>query len=213
MATLIPPFLRWFFRHLYTDLAWSYNIVAWLVSLGRWGEWQQACFERLPQGDVLELGHGPGHVLLSLAQSRAQAVGLDPSPQMGNIARRRLRRHGCLARLVRGRAQALPFQAASFDGVVATFPAEYVFEPGVAHEVWRVLHSGGRLVIIPVAIFLPTSLIHRVTAWLFRVTGQAEEAGPDWTTPFLQAGFSVEVERLEQRGSVVIRLVASKPAA
>lgn len=205
--------LRWFFRHLYTDLAWSYDLVAWAVSLGRWKEWGRAALERLPAGRILELGHGPGHLLSALVAQRTRAVGIDPSPQMNRLARRRMRGQGQHPRLVRARAQALPFAAATFDGVAATFPAEYAFDPATATEAARVLRPGGVLVIIPLATFQPGSFTRRAAAWLFRVTGESADRTPAWTGPLVQAGFVLQIERLTQRGATVLRLVARKPPA
>ncbi len=209
----LARFLRWFFRHLYTDLAWSYDLVAWVVSLGRWNEWVRAAIDRLPAGQVLELGHGPGNLLCALANRGWQPIGLDVSPQMSLLAQRRMQERGLEPRLVRGRAQALPFAAGAFEGISSTFPDEYAFDPATAAEVARVLRPGGVLVIIPVAVFLPNSPARRAAAWLFRVTGESEDRTRAWVTPLEQAGFALQVERVEQRAAVVLRLVARKPPA
>ncbi len=209
----LARFLRWFFRHLYTDLAWSYDAVAWAVSLGRWNEWALTALERLPVGPLLELGHGPGHLLCEAAGRGLRPVGLDPSPQMGRLARARMRRRGIPPRLVRGRAQSLPFAAKTFSGVASTFPDEYAFDPVTAAEVARVLRPGGVLVIVPTATFLPRSPAHRAWAWLFRVTGESDDHTPEWTLPLTRAGFALQVERLDLRGSTVLRLVATRPPA
>lgn len=209
----LSAFLRWFFRHLYTDLAWSYDVVAWLVSLGQWGSWQRAGLEPLPRGRVLELGHGPGHMLFCLSEGGWWPVGLDLSTQMGALACRRLRRRGIQPRLVRALAQAVPFPDASFDSVLSTFPSEYIFDLASASEAWRVLRPRGVLVIIPVALPTGTSTLSRLASWLFRITGQAADPGPAWTTPFEAMGFSICSERVHRAGAVILRLVARKPTA
>lgn len=209
----LARFLRWYFRHLYTDLAWSYDLVAWAVSLGRWNEWSLCALDPLPRGRILELGHGPGHLLCALAGRGQQPVGLDPSPQMGRRAHARLQRRGLSPRLVRSRAQSLPFASSTFDGVAATFPDEYAFDPATAKEVARVLRPEGVLVVIPTAVFLPHSLANRAAAWLFRVTGESDDHTPEWAAPLKNAGLTLQVERLEVRGSLVLRLVARRPPA
>jgi ubiquinone/menaquinone biosynthesis C-methylase UbiE len=141
--------VRLAYRLLYRELAWSYDGVAWLVSGGLWRRWALAPLPAL-QGRVLELGFGTGHVQLALA-ARPAVVGLDASPQMAALAAARLRRAGSQPRLARGLAQALPFADASFDTVLATFPAEYILDPTTHGEILRVLAPGGRLVVLPLA--------------------------------------------------------------
>ncbi|MGE5252199.1 MAG: class I SAM-dependent methyltransferase, partial [Bacteroidota bacterium] len=126
---LITRFMRWFFHGLYHPLAFSYDWVAAAVSLGHWNDWGRMVLPYLHGGRVLELGHGPGWLQGPLRELGFQASGLDESAQMSRLAARRLR-HGGQAQLnlVRGRTQALPFAAGSFDSLVSTFPSEYIFE-------------------------------------------------------------------------------------
>lgn len=141
------PLVRVGFRWLYHQGAWAYDGVAWLVSLGRWQDWVRSMAlwpEAQPGAWVLELGFGPGYLQLHLAQLGFRPMGVDPSPAMARRARDRLRRAGFPPRLVQGRAQKLPFPSESFHRVVATFPAEYIFEEATLREVWRVLRPGGR---------------------------------------------------------------------
>ncbi|PDW02825.1 hypothetical protein CJ255_12055 [Candidatus Viridilinea mediisalina] len=154
--------LKWYYRrlvqrlfhHFYREFAWSYDGVAWLVSGGLWRRWVLTALPHL-HGPTLELGFGPGHLQLALAD-RAACVGLDASPQMAQQAARRLRCAGYTPRLVRGLAQALPFADASFATVVATFPTEYIAATATQKEIRRVLRPNGRLVIIPSAELQPS---------------------------------------------------------
>ncbi len=156
------------FHHFYHEFAWTYDTVAWLVSAGRWIEWGRAALPRL-HGRILELGCGPGHLQLALA-AQPGVVGLDASPQMGRLAARRLRRAGYQPRLTRALAQKLPFADAAFDTVVATFPSEYILDPHTQAEIRRVLASGGRLVLIPLARLNPGPLAQLV-ALAYRLVG------------------------------------------
>ncbi len=143
--------VRWGFERLYREFAWAYDSVAAAVSGGLWQRWALATQPFL-SGRVLELGFGPGHVQLALAAAvEHQPFGIDVSPQMCVIARRRLRRAGYPARLAQGRAQQIPFAPAVFDTVLATFPAEYIADPRTHAEIRRVLAPGGRVVILPLA--------------------------------------------------------------
>ena len=139
-----------FFNLLYHPFAWMYDLVAGIVSLGRWRGWvlQARPFLR---GRVLELGFGPGHLQEALEQAGLEAFGLDESRPMARQARRRLRRQKYPVRLANGYAQGLPFQGNSFDCVAATFPSEYIFEAQTLAEIRRVLRPHGRLVIVPSA--------------------------------------------------------------
>ncbi len=147
----LMPVIRAGLHWLYTRGAWAYDAVAWLVSGGHWQDWvrSMALWPEAQEGTwVLELGVGPGHLQVQLAELGFRPVGVDPSPYMLRRARRRLRRAGHRPRLVRARAQALPFPSERFHRVVATFPTEYVFDARTVEEVWRVLKPGGRFDIL-----------------------------------------------------------------
>ena len=161
------------FHHFYREFAWSYDAVAWAVSGGLWQRWALAALPEL-RGRVLELGFGPGHLQQALA-AHPVVAGLDASPQMAALAARRLRRAGYAPRLACGQAQALPFPSATFDTVVATFPAEYILDPRTHAEIRRVLAPGGRLVVVPLAQ-LDSSLYTRLIDLAYRLTLQAPVA-------------------------------------
>ncbi len=205
------------FHLLYHQLAWAYDAVSDGVSLGRWRAWGGAALDFLPGPRVLELGHGPGHLLATLAEGSWWAVGVDLSPQMGRLARRRLARRGLPARLVRGRGQALPLAAGTFDGVVAAFPAPYLLEPDTLGAIRRVLRPGGRLVIVPEAALTGADPLTRLVEWLWAITGQRRaggSSGPEdgglWDTALAGAGFAVTVHDVGQPGSWVRVVVAER---
>ena len=220
---LIARLLNFFYRHLYHGLAFAYDAVAVLVSFGQWVEWTKATLPFIEGTRLLELGHGPGH-LQRLLLDRAETVqsretldsaifGLDESSQMGRLARRRLVRAGhAHPNLTRGLGQSLPFPADAFDSIVATFPAEYIFEAQTASEARRVLRNGGRLIVLPVA--WPKN---RFLTWLYRVTHEAPSEALNVVKskmgqPFVRAGFEVSVETLEVKSSVLLIVLARKLA-
>lgn len=91
---------------------------------------------------VLEVGGGPGEVSERIARELGADVRyVDISPRMVALARAR----GIDAQV--GDAQALPFEDASFDTVVAAWMLYHVpdLDRGIA-ELARVLEPGGRLV-------------------------------------------------------------------
>ena len=173
--------LRLLFDWLYGPFAWTYDAVAWLVSAGQWRTWQRAVLPLLPAGPVLEIAHGTGNLLADLLAQGRPAIGLDRSPQMGRIARRKLLRRAPLpsAPLLRADARALPFAAGCFPAVVATFPAEFIADPRSAREAARVLAPGGRLVGALGAWITGNSLPDRAARLLFRLFGQAAPDLPE----------------------------------
>ncbi len=173
MLRIYRNLVRWGFHRLYHEFAWTYDGVAWLVSAGLWRRWTATALPFL-QGRVLELGFGPGHLQLALAEQRHHyAVGLDRSPQMGTQAARRLRRQGFTPQLVQGTALTLPFATASFDTVLATFPAEYILAAETVAEIRRVLTPAGRIVIVDGAQLHTAGLYTRLVDLAFRLTLQA----------------------------------------
>jgi len=207
--------LRWFlaifFRELYTRLAWFYDAMALITSVGEWFTWQSAAFEALPGDPVLELGFGTGHVQVDLASRGWQTIGIDISPQMAQIGRRRLINHQLSPRLVRADARALPFRNAAFRSAVSTFPSEYWFESGTLQETQRVLRPGGRLVVIPMAQITGGGFADRLAGWLYRFTGQSGPIVPDWAAGFKAVGFETTVETVTLPRANVIRITADVP--
>jgi ubiquinone/menaquinone biosynthesis C-methylase UbiE len=203
--------VRFFFRLLYNEFAWTYDLVAWAVSLGQWRAWGRTAIPYLRGGRVLELAHGPGHLLAAMAGRGLAPVGLDLSPSMGRLARRRLTKNGSLTvPLVHARAQALPFRASCFDSVVATFPAEFILAPDTLQETARVLAPGGRWVIVPGAILSGRDPLSRFIWWLYRITGQGDLPIDRGKALLERAGFSVDARWEEAKHSQVLVVTAEK---
>ena len=162
-----------FFRWLYHEGSWAYDGVAALVSAGRWTRWATSALEHLKGERVLEIGHGPGHLLAAMVHRGLRPVGLDLSFPM---ARRARRRTGFVVPLVQGRAQALPFPDETFDAVVSTFPAPFILEPATWREAARVLRPGGRFVVLlgawPEGPGLLTGMLRILYRWTARPDGR-----------------------------------------
>ncbi len=210
MRDVWHAFLRLFFRLLYNEFAWSYDLVAWLVSLGQWKAWGRTPLAHVRGERVLELGHGPGHLLVALAQRGLTAVGLDLSPSMARQAKRRLRQFDVAVPLVQARAQVLPFREGVFDGVVATFPTDFIVHPQTLHEVKRVLGAHGQLIVTLAVRFTGDGPISCFLAWLYRVTGQ-NQLSPDAFIRWLkQAGLSSRVVWEEVNHATMMLIIAEK---
>jgi ubiquinone/menaquinone biosynthesis C-methylase UbiE len=184
--------MRGFFHLLYHQLAWTYDGVASLVSLGMWQDWVTAALPYVRGPSVLELGPGPGHLQLALRRSGLNPIGLEASRQMSRLAYSRLVEKDKSSLIVNGYAQLMPFANASFHQVLATFPTEYIIDPDTIREISRVLAPGGECLVLPAAWITTQSFPFRWAARLFEITGQVPDVQPDWTGPFIQAGFSAE---------------------
>ena len=184
--------LHAFFKLLYHQFAWIYDWIASIVSLGDWNLWVNSVLPYIEGPKILEIGFGPGHLLLSLHQKGISAIGIDESSQMLELTQRRIKKSGYTSSLVRGNATILPFSDLSFNQVVMTFPAEYIFNQQTLTEIHRVLVDGGRAIILPVAWITGHTPLQRAAAWINHITGEA----PDWDEKYLEplknTGFHVD---------------------
>ena len=203
-------FLRFFFRHFYTSLAWSYDLVAGIVSVGQWNDWVRSVLDPFPAEPMLEIAHGPGHLLLEVSRRGGHAFGVDASHQMCHIASRRLKQAGRDFSVVQAQAQALPFPERAFATLLSTFPTEFILDRESLFEARRTLQSEGQYRVVPMAEILGTGFLDRAAAWLFRMTGQYADLPPSWSQPIAEAGFHVRRDDVLLNRARVIRLVASR---
>jgi ubiquinone/menaquinone biosynthesis C-methylase UbiE len=194
-------------------MAWTYDWVAAIVSLGAWQKWVFSITPYIRDAPILELGYGPGHLQKALwenARFKPLVFGLDASPQMARIARRGLRRAGIPPNLMIGYAQHLPFPANTFQTVAATFPTEYIFEPSTLAEVYRILAPGGRFIILASAIITGPRRLDKTAAWLFKITRQSSLWEGRLLEPARQAGFRTREEELKLKSGLLIFAIAEK---
>ncbi len=210
MSALWRRFVAFGFRLLYNELAWLYDPVSWLASLGRWREWQRSLWPFLPaRGRVLEVGFGPGHLLADLAAVGYDAFGLDLSAHMLALARRRILRQRLDVALCRGRAEALPFGPDVFDAVLLTFPTPFVYDETWLGHLRRVLKPDGRVLVVEMASFDQRRPTFRFLEGLYRITGQRGPL-PNLVQLLDAAGFSARREAIAVDGTTT-RLVVARP--
>ena len=149
-----------------------YDFVSQVVSLGYWRDWQRQALAELRGRRVLDLAFGTGNTLLDLRAAGYDPIGLDLSPAMIRITKRKLHKFRAVVPLTRGRAQQLPFADASFDSILCTFPARFIVDPGTLDQLARVLCPGGRIVVVALSKLTGSNIWVRVLRWLYRVTGQ-----------------------------------------
>lgn len=205
--------VRFGFRLLYNEMAFTYDAVSYVVSLGEWRTWQRAALKHLdvpPGSRVLELAHGTANLQIDMHMQGLRPVGLDLSRYMGRIARRKLVRRGLPADLVRARAQALPFATGTFPAVVCTFPTEFIVHPDTLAEANRVLAPGGRLVFVVSGVLKGRGVASQGLELAYRVTGQRAGWPPGIEDRFQAAGFGLEVVAEACRRSEALVCIARK---
>ncbi|MEM7798408.1 MAG: methyltransferase domain-containing protein [Chloroflexota bacterium] len=211
------------FRLLYNEMAWSYDLVSWGVSLGEWRVWQKQSLAYLKGKRVLEIAHGPGHMLIEMHGRGFEVFGVDLSEAMGQQARSKLSATNLKAHisLARCRIPDFPFAAEHFDSVLSQFPTNFIFDPATLANLHRLLKPGGMLVILPEGHLTGSGPILRLIAWLFYITGQAASPQPlDETIqlefgPFIErieaAGFETEIITMRFKRSAATVIIGKKP--
>ncbi len=138
-------------RSLFDRIASRYDLLNDLQSLGLHRRLKRRLVERALAGGgrrVLDVCCGTGDVALALAAAGAEATGLDFSPRMVELARRRPGAER-VREFVVGDALALPFPPESFDAVTISFGLRNLTDiPAALEEMIRVLKPEGRLLIL-----------------------------------------------------------------
>lgn len=92
---------------------------------------------------VLDIGSGPGLVAEAFTNIGATVAGIDFSPQMVQVARKR---YPHIA-FEEANAEHIPFDSGTFDVVVSNYVVHHFARPGVVfREICRVLKPGGRFI-------------------------------------------------------------------
>lgn len=208
---LLPRwFLRLAFHLLYYHFAWTYDLVAWLASFGQWAAWRRTAILFLQEGPILELAFGTGGLMADMIAHGLSPVGLDLSPYMVRLARRRMLQQRMVLQLVRGQAQRLPFPDASFANVVATFPTDFILDPQALISIARVLQPEGRLVVVAMGYLKGPAPLRGFVDWLYRITGQREIPEPRPLDRLRKFGFAARWEDATLEGVTARLLVATR---
>jgi demethylmenaquinone methyltransferase/2-methoxy-6-polyprenyl-1,4-benzoquinol methylase len=131
-------------RELFAPLGPTYDRVGAALSLGQDPLWRRFLVSRLPRGGhVLDVATGTGLVAAELLRQGFGVTGVDQSPEMLAVARRRF---GDEVQLINASAEALPLDSESFDHLTFTYLLRYVADPGATlAELARVVRPGGFL--------------------------------------------------------------------
>jgi ubiquinone/menaquinone biosynthesis C-methylase UbiE len=174
LAKVIRPLYLWAYDRLYHELAWSYDLVSWLVSLGHWDSWRRAAVRFVHGERVLEVGFGTGELLPLLAVKAERAMGIEASPAMHRITARKLARRYVKVPRIQGIAQRLPFADESIDSIVCTFPAGYILDPAAHTEFARILRPRGRLIVVDVRLNSANPLFRLLFQLVFPPSKEAD---------------------------------------
>ncbi|MGH3035997.1 MAG: class I SAM-dependent methyltransferase [Gaiellaceae bacterium] len=175
-------------RTLFAPLAETYDRYARLLSFGRDPRWRAFLVSRVearPVHAVLDVATGTAAVAIELARHYGcTVVGVDQSPEMIAEGRRRVAAAGLADSIVlrEARAEQLPFEDASFDGLTFTYLLRYVEDPGATmRELARVVRPGGRIAMLE--FFHPQRALPRL-GWELYVRAGLPAAGrvisPGW---------------------------------
>jgi ubiquinone/menaquinone biosynthesis C-methylase UbiE len=127
------------------------------------------------RGRVLEVGVGSGMNLPFYAADVREVVGVDPSQELLEMARRRAAGAGRPVTLTRASATSLPLDDASFDTIVMTWTLCTIPDPLAAlGEMRRVLRPGGALLFVEHGLSPDPAVArwqHRLTPLWRRFTG------------------------------------------
>jgi demethylmenaquinone methyltransferase/2-methoxy-6-polyprenyl-1,4-benzoquinol methylase len=132
-------------RALFASLGPNYDRVGATLSLGQDPRWRRELVSHVPPdgGTVLDVATGTGLVAEQLLTRGHRITGLDQSPEMLAVARRRF---GERVELVEASATDIPFPDASFDHLTFTYLLRYVDDPAATlAELARVVRPGGTI--------------------------------------------------------------------
>ena len=155
-----------FARELFDGLPRRYDLLEQVLSFGQNLRWRTQMVDAVASVSprrVLDVATGTAGVALRLAADPAvEVVGIDLTEAMLRVGRQRIGSHPGI-HLVAGRAEQLPFDDESFDGLTFTYLLRYVSDPAATmRELVRVVRPGGPIASLEFAV--PSKLATRL-AW------------------------------------------------
>jgi len=149
-------------REMFGRIAWRYDLMNRLMTLGRDRAWRRYTVEQIELGSlnhpgsksVLDVATGTGDLTFETLRQRpdAQVVGLDFVPEMLVLARQKADAADAHPGWTSGDALYLPFPGGTFDGVVTAFALRNVTDiPAAFAEMARVTRPGGRVACLEIA--------------------------------------------------------------
>lgn len=142
----------------FDGVAHRYDLLNRVISLGLDNKWREEAIRMaLPALSLLDVSTGTADLAIAVGVNRSiEVVGIDPSSEMLARGREKLARAKPElqnVKLIKGVAEALPFDAEKFDAVVVAFGVRNFQDraKGIS-EMVRVLKVGGRLVVLELSM-------------------------------------------------------------
>jgi demethylmenaquinone methyltransferase/2-methoxy-6-polyprenyl-1,4-benzoquinol methylase len=142
-------------KELFAPLGPTYDRTAALLSFGQDPRWRRFLVSRVEAGPgdvVLDVATGTAAVAVELVRQKGcSVVGVDQSPDMLEVARRRVALAAATReiRLVEAAADALPFEDGQFDALTFTYLLRYVDDPAATlRALARTVRPGGTLAML-----------------------------------------------------------------
>lgn len=176
-------------------MAWAYDLGCYLVGMGSRFRRKTLQLAQLQSGEhVLDVGCGTG-VLTRLAAEEVgndgEVLGIDASAEMIQVAKRKAAKAHSKADFKLGVVESLPFEDERFDIVLSSMMLHHLppeLKVAGLREIFRVLKSGGRLMVVDVD--KPTNLIGRVLMFPWRKDPSVKDNLEGHVPKFIQnAGF------------------------
>ncbi len=168
---------------------------------------------------ILEIGFGTGHCLEKIAASvgeTGKAYGIDISPNMLEITKRRLEKTRLLDRveLYCGDAASLPYDDETMDGVFMAFTLE-LFDTSeiskVLEEVKRILKPGGRIAVISLSKMIGESLMVRFYEWVHNKWPEYADCRPIYLEDAVKdAGFQISSRESAKLFRLPLELITAR---
>jgi len=197
-----------------------YDALANIVTLGQIGRLRQMTMEQAllqPGETLLDVGCGTGGVTIPAKRrigDKGSAAGIDPSPEMIAVARRKAQRARLEVDFRVGVIEALPFQDDTFDVVTASLMMHHLpkhLQVKGLSEIRRVLKPSGRILIADM-IKPSTSFRHGFFTTLPLDHRHAQFAVEDLLQLLREARFE-DLKQLNARFLTIGFVRAKKPAA
>lgn len=140
---------------MFNDIANRYDLLNHMLSFGIDRRWRRKLIRRLPAESkiaLLDVATGTGDLAIAAAASTQCIItATDIAEKMMEAGRRKVESAGLTNRItfLKADAEALPFEEAAFDAVMAAFGVRNFEIPGKGlAEFFRVLKPGGKLLIL-----------------------------------------------------------------
>jgi len=162
---------------MFNSIAGRYDFLNRLLSLGQDLRWRHALKQFLPDSDkqtILDLATGTADVLITLIKNNPKidlGYGVDPAVKILEIGRKKIKAKHLdkILTLQQGDAQALSFNAETFDCVTISFGIRNIPDLRLALlEMYRVTKKGGRVLILEFS--KPANPLLKAGHWLYLQT-------------------------------------------